>query len=146
MALKKRGKHFYGDSQVDIRDELRRYGTLAGYPPVQFADAVCTCGSRHFRLSVDDEEGVAVRVCSACGHEHPMGDSEEYLDEASPGECECPCGTNVFELTVGVALYDSSDDVRWLYVGCRCKACGLTACYGDWKNEFNGYAELLRRV
>lgn len=34
-----------------------------------------------------------------------------------------------------------SDDVRWLYLGCR--SCGLVGCYADWKNEFNGYEKLL---
>lgn len=146
MTLQKRGNSFYGDSQGDIREELRRYGALNGYEPGQFADAVCICGARTFRLLLDDEAGVAIRVCSACAHEHPMGDSEDYLDEASPEECECPCGAGIFELTAGVALYEASDDVRWLYVGCRCTTCGLTACYGDWKNEFNGFAEFLRRI
>ena len=42
--------------------------------------------------------------------------------------------------------YDQSEDVRWLYVGCRCPACGLTGCYGDWKNEFIDYRNLLARV
>ena len=59
---------------------------------------------------------------------------------------ECFCRDNVFEITVGVSLYDDSEDVRWLYVGCRCPKCGLTGVYGDWKNEFNGYRELLARV
>ncbi|MFP2908857.1 hypothetical protein ACLESD_28165 [Pyxidicoccus sp. 3LFB2] len=146
MALKKRGKHSYGESQADIREELLRYGKLNGYPPAHFADAVCKCGSRHFQLLLDDEAGVAIRVCPACKHEHPMGDSDEYLEDASPEECECPCGAGTFELTVGVALYEATEDVKWLYVGCRCTSCGLTACYGDWKNEFNRYAELLRRI
>ena len=47
------------------------------------------------------------------------------------------------EVTAGVLLYDDSEDVRWRYLGCRCPSCGLTACYGDWKNEFEGYRELL---
>ena len=51
-----------------------------------------------------------------------------------------------FEISAGVALYQDSQDVRWLYVGCRCVCCGLTACYGDWKNEYPGYETLLRAV
>ncbi|WP_193378329.1 hypothetical protein [Schlesneria paludicola] len=30
-------------------------------------------------------------------------------------------------------------------LGFRCTACGLTAVYGDWKNEYNGYQELLAK-
>jgi hypothetical protein len=52
----------------------------------------------------------------------------------------------VFEITVAVSLYADSEGVRWLYIGCRCPACGITAVYGDWKNEFDGYRELLAMV
>jgi len=82
MALKKRGKWWYGESQSDIRDELIRYGKLNEYVPVHFADAKCACGSNTFRLCIDDNEGAAVRICPSCATEHPIGDSDEYLDEA----------------------------------------------------------------
>ena len=146
MALRKRGKYRYGDSQADIRDEVLRYSRGVEYPAQHYADAVCTCGGRLFRLSLDDTQGVAVRACAACAKEHPIGDSDEYLEDAELEECACPCGGEEFEITVGVSLYDDSEDVRWLYVGCRCPGCGLTAVYGDWKNEFPGYRELLARV
>jgi hypothetical protein len=61
-------------------------------------------------------------------------------------ECACPCGGDAFEIMVGVHLYGDSDDVKWLYLGCRYPACSLTASYGDWKNEFIDYRQLLARV
>lgn len=146
MALRKRGNYWYGDSQADVRDELTRFGKLRGHVPTQFADARCGCDCTTFRLRMDEDEGAAVRVCIACGHEHPIGDSDEYLNEASLQDLECVCGENGLEITVGVSLYDGSDDVRWLYVGGRCPACGLTGCYGDWKNEFISFRVLLARV
>jgi hypothetical protein len=146
MSLRRKGKNRYGDVQADIRDELVRYSTLNGYPATQFADAVCKCGSHLFRLLLDDNEGAAVRECASCGDSHPIGDSTEYLADASLEECECPCGVGKFEISVGVALYPDSMDVRWFYIGCRCPTCGLTACYGDWKNEFPDYQKLLERV
>jgi hypothetical protein len=146
MALKKRGKYRYGDSQADIRAEVIRYSKANGYLAHHFADATCKCGGKLFRLTLDEDEGAAVRACVACKTEHPIGDSDEFLDEADLGECACPCGGEEFEITVGVSLYEGSDDVRWLYLGCRCPNCGLTAVYGDWKNEFNGYQDLLARV
>lgn len=147
MALEKRGKWRYGDGQADIRAEVRRYSEAAGYPAEHYADAVCVCGGRVFGLLLDDAAGVASRVCVACDAEaHPIGDSAEYADGAGEEECACPCGREAFEITVGVALYADSEDVRWLYLGCRCPACGLTAVYGDWKNEFHGFRELLARV
>lgn len=147
MALRKRGKWRYGDSQADIRAEIVRYSKENGYLAEHFADAVCSCGGRVFGLYLDDTAGVASRVCVACVPEpHPIGDSADFMDESEEEECACACGAEAFEITVGVSLYADSDDVRWLYVGCRCPACSLTAVYGDWKNEFNGYRELLARV
>lgn len=146
MALKRKGKFSYGDTQADISTELASYSELNGYPTAHFADAACRCTGRAFRLFLDEDEGAAVRECVACKERHPLGDSADYLADASLKECECPCGSGVFEITVGVALYADSEDVRWLYVGCRCPSCGLTACYGDWKNEFTGYQKLLERV
>ena len=146
VALQKRGKFRYGQSQSDIRDELLRYSKSNAYLAHHFADAVCVCGATKFRLSIDDSEGAAVRTCVACKMEHPIGDSNEYLDEADLEECSCPCSNEEFEITVGVSLYEGSDDVKWLYLGCRCPKCGLTATYGDWKNEYIGYQELLARV
>jgi len=146
MALRKRGKYWYGDSQVDIRGELARFGKANGYVPTEFADARCACGGGTFGLRMDEDEGAAVRVCAACGHEHPIGDSDEYLEDAVLQEHGCVCGRREFEITVGVSLYAGSEDVRWLYVGCRCARCGLTGCYGDWKNEFIDYRKLLAQV
>jgi hypothetical protein len=147
VALQKRGKWRYGDNQADIRAEIIRYSKKTGYLAHHFADAVCQCGGKLFFLYMDDTAGVASRQCIACDAEaHPIGNSADFMDESEEDECVCPCGQQTFEITIGVSLYDDSEDVRWLYVGCRCTACGLTAVYGDWKNEFNGYRELLARV
>jgi hypothetical protein len=146
MALTDKGTHRYGDSQADIPEELRRYSKENGYVVDHFADAVCECGGRHFYLALDDAEGAALRKCVNCEVEHPIGDSAEYLDEASLEECSCLCGGETFEITAGIALYSGTDDVRWFYVGCRCPECGLTGVYGDWKNEFQDYRVLLTRI
>ena len=146
MTLQKRGKYRYGDSQVDIREEITRYSKANAYIAHHFADAVCRCGGKTFRLLLDDEEGAAVRICATCADEHPIGDSGEFLADATLEECACPCGSERFEITVGVSLYEGSENVRWLYLGCRCPDCGLTAVYGDWKNEFENYQRLLAQV
>jgi hypothetical protein len=146
IAPVKRGEYWFGDNRADIRAELLRYSQPSGRPPEHFADAVCTCGGHTFRVNLDDAQGAAVRVCVSCGDEHPIGESAEYLTTAELEECGCPCGHNSFEITAGVSLYDNSEDVYWFYIGCRCPACGLVACYGDWKNEYEDYRELLDRV
>ena len=146
MALRKKGKYSYGDSQLDLQDELLRYSQENGYAIVHYADAVCICGGKVFNLLLDDTEGAAVRVCISCGAKHPIGDSEKYLENAELEECECPCAFGEFEITAGVALYQDSEDVKWLYIGCRCAKCSLTACYGDWKNEYIGFREFLNHI
>src|SRR5262249_49713627 len=143
MALTEKGTHRYGNSQADIPEELRRYSEKNAHAVDHFVDAVCDCGGRLFLLALDDTEGAAVRTCAGCRVEHPIGDSAEYLEGASLEECGCPCGGDVFEITAGVSLYSGTDDVRWLYLGCRCPECGLTAVYGDWENEFEDSRYLL---
>ncbi len=66
---------------------------------------------------LDDNEGAAIRICSACNTEHAIGDSEDFLEDASLEECACPCGSESFEITIGVSLYDDNEDVKWLYLG-----------------------------
>jgi hypothetical protein len=145
MALRKSGSNFIGDCQSDIPEALKKY-SQDGYLAEHFQDAICTCGHRLFRLMVDDNEGAAIRICESCEKEHPIGDSADYLEDAELEECECPCGNGIFEITAGVALYTDSEAVRWLYLGCRCPKCGLTACYADWKNEFEGYLDFLKMI
>lgn len=146
MALvRKRGKS-YGDEAADIEVEIRRYSELAGDPTTLYRSAACGCGNRSFRLLVDEAEGAAVRVCSRCESQHPMGDSADYLAEATLEECECPCGNSALEIVVGVALYQDSEDIHWLYFGCRCPRCRLVAVYADWKNEYLGAEGYLSRV
>ena len=146
IVLEKRGRYHYADSQADIRTEILRYSELNKYVVQKFADAVCQCGGRIFSVLLDESEGAAARACISCDYQHPIGDSEQYLDEAELEQCACACSAETFEVTVGVSLYPESDDVRWLYLGFRCPACGLTAVYGDWKNEFIDYRKLLDLV
>jgi hypothetical protein len=146
MALRKKGRHNYGDDHSDLQDELRDYSRQNGCLATQFANALCSCGGTTFRVQLDEEEGAAVRTCLTCGLEHAVADSAGYLTEATLEECGCPCGSTSFEMSVGLALYAESQDVKWLYLGLRCLHCGLVACYGDWKNEYIGYEDLLQRV
>jgi uncharacterized protein YacL (UPF0231 family) len=147
MTLEKRGEYCYGDSQSDIREEIIRYSKAVGYvADSHFADAVCKCGGRIFSILLDGDEGAVARTCIQCDYQHPIGDSEDYLDEADLHQCECLCGAETFEVTAGIALYPESDDVRWFYLGLRCQQCGLTGVYGDWKNEYTDYRKLLEMV
>lgn len=146
MALEKRGEHYFSDRQEDIRTEITSFSIHTGYETTQFADALCSCGGRLFQLAMDENEGAAVRTCIKCGDQHPIADSAEYLADAELQDSCCLCDADQFEITVGVSLYHASQDVRWLYIGCRCPSCGLTGVYGDWKNEYLDYRALLAKV
>ena len=100
-----------------------------------------------FHLRIDENEGAGVRIRTACSTAHPIGDSDEYLDGAElQDHCVRVRRKMRSRSPFGLSLYDGSDDVRRLYVGCRCPACGLTGCYSDWKNEFIDYRKLLAKV
>ena len=151
MAIARRRGLGYADGQADIPAELVHYSDHGegSYTPQHFADAVCTCGRREFLLQLDDAAGVAIRTCGTCGTSHIMGDGAAYLDDCEPDDLdvrECLCGSPLLEITLGVHLYRESRDVKWLYVGCRCPACGLAGCYGDWKNEAGDYKAFLRNT
>ncbi len=148
MTHTQRGEYWYGDDHADLRAELVRYSAANGYPASDFVDLKCACGGEFFHLLTDEDEGVGIRICADCEAEHVMGDSANSLDEAEPQHNECLCGEEVFQLTVGVNRYrvteeTLTDDVRWLYIGCRCIQCGLVGCYADWKNEAQDYRQLL---
>ena len=146
MALTQKGIYSYGDSRLDIQDVLREYIRGNQYPATQFADAFCSCAGNSIFVQLDDEVGAAVRTCLTCQAKHPIADSAEYLAEADLEECQCPCGSASFEMSVGVALYADSTDVKWLCLGLRCILCGLVACYGDWKSEYIGCKDLLLQI
>jgi len=146
MTLRKKRQYWYGDHYEDLQAEIRRFSQERGYPAAHFAVAQCACGADTFHLYSDDEAGAAVRVCSGCERQHAIGDSEDYLREAELQKSVCVCDTETLQIAVGVSLYEGSSDVRWLYVGCRCPSCGIVGVYADWKNEYIGFEDLLRRV
>jgi hypothetical protein len=139
MALRQRGEHWYGDTAADIREVLAHHYSHH-YPATVFADAVCDCGGRVFSLQIDEEYGEAAWFCRDCDaqylfHDRDINGYYEGDPEADTECCGCPCtdrGASYFEITVEACLYDDSEGVRWIYIGCRCVACGLTACYADW--------------
>jgi hypothetical protein len=135
MALKKKGKHWYGATPEDIKLEMLRFSKLNEYVAVKFSESVCTCGSRLFKLESDEEDGAAKRICTECGAVHLMGDSAEYADGAKFDHHECVCRAEKFQLLSGVALYDESNDVRWYYIGCLCAQCSLVGVFAHWKCE-----------
>jgi hypothetical protein len=129
---------------TELERAVAEYSLKNGYPATRYAAVRCgACGGREHRLWLDEQAGVAVAGCAACGDVRALADGAEYMDEAALDDCVCTCDTPVFELVLGVSLYSDSQAVRWLYVGARCVACGLAGCYGDWKNEHDDWRLLL---
>lgn len=130
-----------------LKSNIIQYSINNAYVAEHFASPKCTCGCDTFTVLMNENEGVAARICTACDSEHGIGDSDDFVDEVDEVyPIECTCGANEFRIMAGVALYENSEDVRWFYLGCECVACGLSGVYGDWKNEFSGYRALLDNV
>lgn len=64
-----------------------------------------------------------------------MGDSADHAADAQFDNHLCVCDAETFAITSGVALYAESNNVRWYYIGCRCRACSLIGVFADWKCE-----------
>jgi hypothetical protein len=131
-----------------LQSQIVEYSSRNQYIAEHFAVPKCDlCGCQTFKVVMNEEEGVAARICNSCCDEHGIGDSDDFVDEVEEVyPIECTCGSKEFEIMAGVSLYSGSEDVRWFYLGCECANCHLSGVYGDWKNEYIGFREFLERV
>lgn len=153
MAIRERGEFWYGDAAADIREVLAR--TCGGGDTLTvFEEAVCDCGGRVFSLTVDEDYAEVTWACRACDALylfHTSG-TDGYFEgdpAAEHEDCGCPCNereTASFEIAVGAVLYDDGQDVRWVYIGCRCISCGLTALYADWNRVDLSWPDVVARM
>ena len=146
MSIDTSGKWWIGSEPADIRGFLEVYAP-EGYEVHDFRLAACPCGSDSFHLDADDNEGVAKRSCVKCSAEHFLCDSEEYWDEARPEHWKCvDCDSEETNVGVGFSLYEDDQEIRWLYVGCRCAKCGVLGCFAGWKIAYAPSRHLLEKV
>ncbi|MET9468211.1 hypothetical protein ABZY44_26330 [Streptomyces sp. NPDC006544] len=114
--------------------------------PVMIVSSVCGgCGGRVFLVLFDDVEGGAERMCVGCGVHAFIADSEEFWEDADPGEAGCPCGSREFEVAVAFSLADDGL-VRWVTVGLRCRRDGAVGVYAEWKIDYGPTDHLLTMV
>ena len=144
MGIDTSGKWWVGTSPFDIKEYLEAY-SAQNYRTQEFRQSKCACGGETFELLADDDEGCAKRICVSCGAEQFICDSEEYWSEATPEKWKCGCGSTTANIGVGFSLYDDGE-VRWLYVGERCSACGILGCFAGWKVAYSPSKHLLERV
>lgn len=144
MAIDRKPEWWVGDQPDDLREYLEAYAP-EGYEVHEFRLSECTCGSNQFLLWADDNEGCAKRRCSSCGREHFICDSEDYWDDAAPDQwtcLECNATGNSCNIAIGFSLYPDGE-IRWLYVGVRCSACGILGCFAGWKIAYSPSRHLL---
>ncbi len=98
MALTKRRNNWYGDDHADLREELARYSSENEYPIDNFTTVKCQCGSDLFQLYTDEDQGVAMRICTQCHNEHLMGDSADYLARLNQNSTNATVGKTSFRL------------------------------------------------
>lgn len=142
MPIEKSRELWKGTEASDL-DEFVKAFAAGGYPIATTAHSRCAnCGGTIFALRVDDDEGFADRRCVSCGEVFHMLDSAEYVEDASPEECACPCGGEEFEVAVGYALRQDGD-VRWVSIATRCIRDGTLGVYADWKIDYGPAGHLL---
>lgn len=147
-AIRRRKGYRYGETVTELRAEVQRYAAANGHPVGVDHVPTCACGAAvGHHLTVDDEEGAAMLTCARCQARGFVGDSEQYLPAGAQHPDlfrECVCRAQTFEVLVGAALYEGSQDVRWWYVGARCMRCGCLGVYGDWKDDGGPWETTLR--
>jgi hypothetical protein len=133
------------DIQPFLRDLAKEEGTM---PINAFRLAKCACGSLKFRLTGDEEEGCARRICAACTASAFICDSEDYWSEATPEALVCHgCDADVFNVGVGFSWTSKAGtDVGWIIVGQRCVHCGILGSFVDWKVSHSPSLQLLGQV
>jgi hypothetical protein len=145
MAIDRSGKWWKGSEADDLKEYLTAF-TEDGSGIDKFRLAKCTCGAIDFNVRADRTEGVAMRICNACGLEHFICDSSEIWEAAKPRQIKCPCKANVFNVAVGFSMLKGTKDVRWIYVGIRCVKCGVLGCCVDWKIDYSPSVQLISQV
>ena len=137
MALKKKGKYWYGESVDDVWTFFVWY-TRDSSPPVKHCRvAVCKCGSIVFQVEGDEEEGHYQRTCVACGTEVVFF-AKEYSRRPRPRTdlplFECICWGDEFEV-VGLTCPFSCSSPKsghTFFLGMRCVECGCLGEYACW--------------
>lgn len=116
---------------TDIRQEIERYSAENGFPANDFEPLVCDCGCEEFTLFSDARGGGALAVCAECEMNLSIYDSADFIEDIGQNICEC--GHDRLYLMTGMAHYPDTVDVRWVYVGAKCTACGLVGVFVDWE-------------
>jgi hypothetical protein len=128
----------------DLVSFVTEFGDASGAPADRVIQSTCECSNTQFWMQCSEEDGVAMRTCTACKAVAFIGDSEEHWAEADTGDAQCPCGKKVFALAIGYCL-DSNNEVTWMIVGAQCITCNEVGVYADWSIDYEPTKQLLER-
>ncbi len=123
---------------------VAEFGDVHAEPADRVIHSQCACGGSSFWMQCSEEDGVAMRTCTACKQHAYIGDSDEHWADADTGDAMCPCGKKIFDIAVGYCT-TSTGDVSWMIVGALCSACDQIGVYADWSIDFEPSAFLLER-
>ena len=146
MPIDTSGKWWKGSTPEDVGEYLQAL-SAESYAISDFRVARCPCGGDSFRFEVERDEGIAKRTCVACETEHFLCDSAENFE---PGmrlkKFKCVCKAVEANLGAGFSPYEGSSEIRWLWVGHRCVACGVLGSMVDWRIGFEPSGHLPEQV
>jgi len=135
----------FGATFEDLAAFLQR-SVPGGYTVDVVRECVCrSCGGKAFEVGVPADGQGARRTCLGCREQHYIADSEEYWEDDGLADyfCGCPCGNEEFAGAVGYSLREDGENVRWIYLGLRCLACGMMRDYVDWKINYGPSLHLV---
>ncbi len=146
MPIDTSGKWWKGSIPEDIGEYLQALSS-SSYLATEFRLSRCQCGGVVFRLEVEQDEGVAKRVCADCGNEHLVCDSaESYEEGAKLKKFKCVCKATLANVGVSFSLYEEGKAIRWLWVGHRCVKCGVQGSMVEWKVSYEPSLHLLNEA
>ena len=133
-----------GDSPDDIDEWLAEYTEKSD---LKIKQVRCHhCGSEEFKVRVDQDEGAIQVTCASCGKKKILLDGEEYWEDCSPRAKKCPvCKKGLFNIRVGFD-YRENGDVKWVYIGNRCTACGTLGSFVDWPVDYGPTNEMENNI
>ena len=116
-----------------LQFEIIRYSKLNGYEATKFDSLICSCNHTDFKLFSDDVEGGCSAECLNCNQSISVCESADYMEEVLQNICNC--GNESLQIITGLAFYEDSTDIRWIYVGASCQMCNLVGVYVDWNEH-----------
>lgn len=143
--IDKSEKYWYGDNADDINEYLKEYSECSS---IDIKPVVCrSCGNDALELRVDYNEDAIQVKCSKCGYKKILLDCEEVWQEAKPRLRKCSVCKNSREYNIRVGfIRRENGSVKWVYIGNRCKNCGVLGSYLNWKINYEPTDEMENNI